>query len=87
MDSTSSQVQPTGTMPIGPHHNLLTPKIAFDCDMMRSNIGQVLGRVSVVNYNNETIFDAFVSYPDPIGGRRWILIGSKGSRVGQGWGY
>lgn len=34
--------------------------------MMRSNIGQVLGRVSVVNYDGETIFDTFVCYPEPI---------------------
>ena len=34
--------------------------------MMRSNIGQVLGRVSIVNYEGETIFDTFVYYPEPI---------------------
>lgn len=51
-------------MPIGPHYDLLTEKIAIDCEMMRSNIGQVLGRVSVVNYDGETIFDTFVCYPD-----------------------
>lgn len=54
------------TMPVGPHHNILTEKIAIDCEMMRSNIGQVLGRVSVVNYKSETIFDTFVCYPKPI---------------------
>jgi RNA exonuclease 4 len=34
--------------------------------MMQSNIGQVLGCVSVVNYKSETIFDTFVCYPKPI---------------------
>ncbi|KAB5581214.1 hypothetical protein GE09DRAFT_1256537 [Coniochaeta sp. 2T2.1] len=41
-------------------------KIAIDCEMMRSNIGQVLGRVSVVNNESQTIFDTFVCYPKPI---------------------
>lgn len=54
------------TKPVGPHYNILTEKIAIDCEMMRSNIGQVLGRVSVVNYEGETIFDTFVCYPKPI---------------------
>jgi len=54
------------TMPVGPHRDILTEKIAIDCEMMRSNIGQVLGRVSVVNYESETIFDTFVCYPKPI---------------------
>lgn len=53
-------------MPQGPHHDILTEKIAIDCEMMRSNIGQVLGRVSVVNYHGATIFDTFVCYPEPI---------------------
>jgi len=52
--------------PVGPHYELLTEKIAIDCEMMQSNIGQVLGRVSVVNYEVETIFDTFVCYPEPI---------------------
>lgn len=54
------------TKPVGPNYNILTEKIAIDCEMMRSNIGQVLGRVSVVNYEGETIFDTFVCYPKPI---------------------
>ncbi|MCJ1368315.1 3'-5' exonuclease [Acarospora aff. strigata] len=54
------------TKPLGPQYNILTEKIAIDCEMMRSNIGQVLGRVSVVNYEGETIFDTFVCYPKPI---------------------
>ncbi len=41
-------------------------KIAIDCEMMQSNIGQVLGRVSVVDYEGATIFDTFVCYPEPI---------------------
>ncbi|RMZ71227.1 hypothetical protein GMOD_00005751 [Pyrenophora seminiperda CCB06] len=49
-----------------PRHDVLTEKIAIDCEFMRSNIGQVLGRVSVVNYEGETIFDTFVCYPKPI---------------------
>lgn len=53
-------------MPQGPHHDILTEKIAIDRGMMRSNIGQVLGRVSVVNYHGATIFDTFVCYPEPI---------------------
>ncbi|OBT38923.1 hypothetical protein VE00_10713 [Pseudogymnoascus sp. WSF 3629] len=62
MNTTSN----TFTMPVGPHRNILTEKIAIDCEMMRSNIGQVLGRVSVVNYESEIIFDTFVCYPEPI---------------------
>jgi RNA exonuclease 4 len=62
MNKTSNEIK----MPVGPHRNILTEKIAIDCEMMRSNIGQVLGRVSVVNYEGETIFDTFVCYPKPI---------------------
>lgn len=62
MNKTSNEIK----MPVGPHRNILTEKIAIDCEMMRSNIGQVLGRVSVVNYESETIFDTFVCYPKPI---------------------
>ncbi|KAI1666411.1 RNA exonuclease 4 [Pyrenophora tritici-repentis] len=50
----------------GPHLDLLTKKIAIDCEMMRSNIGQVLGRVSVVNYDGKTIFDSFIYYPESV---------------------
>lgn len=53
-------------MPTGPHYNLLTPKVAIDCEMVTANIGQVLGRVSVVNYNGRTIFDTFVCHERPI---------------------
>ena len=52
--------------PVAPDDEILTKKIALDCEMMRSNIGQVLGRVSAVNYEGETIFDTFVCYPEPI---------------------
>jgi RNA exonuclease 4 len=62
MNETSNEY----TLPVGPHHNILTEKVAIDCEMMRSNIGQVLGRVSLVNYECETIFDTFVCYPKPI---------------------
>lgn len=34
--------------------------------MMRSNIGQVLGCVSVINYKSEIIFDTFVCYLKPV---------------------
>lgn len=54
------------TKPVAPHDDVLTKKIALDCEMMQSNIGQVLGRVSVVNYEGEIIFDTFVCYPEPI---------------------
>lgn len=54
------------TKPGGSHYNLLTEKIAIDYEMMQSNIGQALGRVSIVNYEGETIFDAFVCQPQPI---------------------
>ena len=53
-------------MPVGPYFNVVTEKIAIDCEMMQSNIGQVLGRVSIINYEGETIFDTFVCYPEPI---------------------
>jgi RNA exonuclease 4 len=62
MQTTSNE----STKPVGPHRDVLTEKIAIDCEMMRSNIGQVLGRVSIVNYENVTIFDTFVCYPEPI---------------------
>lgn len=51
---------------IGPHLDRLTEKIAIDCKMMQSNIGQVLGRVSIVNYDGKTIFDSFICYPEPV---------------------
>ncbi|KFY99349.1 hypothetical protein V500_01389 [Pseudogymnoascus sp. VKM F-4518 (FW-2643)] len=66
MNTTSNETK----MPVGPHPSILTEKIAVDCEMMRSNIGQLLGRVSVVNYKSETIFDTFVCYPT------WINITS-----------
>jgi RNA exonuclease 4 len=40
--------------------------VAIDSEMMRPNIGQVLGRVSVINYEDETIFGTFLYYPEPI---------------------
>lgn len=55
LDSASNEIK----TPIGPHRTILTEKLAIDCEIMRSNIGQLLGRVSVVNYNSETIFDTF----------------------------
>ncbi|KAJ6191980.1 ribonuclease H-like domain-containing protein [Bipolaris maydis] len=54
------------TEKIKPHLSLLTKKIAIDCEMMRSNIGQVLGRVSVVNYNGKIILDSFIYYLKPV---------------------
>ena len=66
MNTTSNEF----TIPVGPHRNILTEKIAIDCEMMRSNIGQVLGqvlsRVLVVTYEREPIFDTFMCYPKPI---------------------
>jgi len=67
-------------MPVGPHHNLLTKKVAIDCEMMASNIGQVLGRVSVINYNGETIFDTFVYYPNSV-----IIRNTDEEYSGIGW--
>ena len=46
------------TKPVGPNYNVLTKKIAINCEMIQSNIGQVLGRVSIINYEGETSFDA-----------------------------
>ena len=51
---------------VGPHHDLLTEKFAIDCEFMRSNHGQLLGRVSIVNYYGKTVYDTFVCYPEPI---------------------
>lgn len=62
MQTTSNE----STKPAGPHYDMLTKKIAIDCEMMQSNISQVLGRVSIVNYEGNTIFDTFVHYPMPI---------------------
>jgi len=67
-------------MPVGPHCELLSEKVAIDCEMMRSNIGQVLGRVSVVNYEGETIFDTFVCYPKPV-----IITNTQEEYSGIGW--
>jgi RNA exonuclease 4 len=61
-----STISNASTKPVGPRLDLLTEKVAIDCELMKSNIGQVLGRVSVVNYEGETIFETFVCYPDPI---------------------
>jgi len=66
--------------PVGPHYGLLTEKIAIDCEMMRSNIGQVLGRVSVINYEGETTFDTFLCYPEPI-----IITNTEEEYSGIGW--
>jgi RNA exonuclease 4 len=57
---------PNVSTTIGPHCDILTEKVAIDCEMMQANIGQVLGRVSVVNYESRTIFDTFVCYPEPV---------------------
>jgi RNA exonuclease 4 len=47
-------------------HNNPSEKIAIDCQMMQSNIGQVLGRVSVADYEGAIILDTFVCYPEPV---------------------
>jgi RNA exonuclease 4 len=47
-------------------HNNPSERIAIDCEMMQSNIGQVLGRVSVVDYEGVIILDTFVCYPEPV---------------------
>lgn len=70
----------SNAIPVGPCRNILTDKIAIDCEMMRSNIGQVLGRVSVVNYESETIFDTFVCYPKPI-----VITNTKEEFSGIAW--
>lgn len=54
------------TMPVGPQHKLLTNNIAIDCEMISSDVGQVLGHISVVNYDCETIFDTFGYYPPTV---------------------
>jgi RNA exonuclease 4 len=41
-------------------HDTLGKKIAIECEMMQSNIGEVLSRVSVVNYKGATTLDTFV---------------------------
>lgn len=67
-------------MPIGPRYEFLTEKMAIDCEMMRSNIGQVLGRISIVNYDSKVIFDTFVSYPE------YITIANTDEKFsGIGW--
>ncbi|KAF7952838.1 hypothetical protein EAE96_006063 [Botrytis aclada] len=76
MNAASTEFSKSG----GPHSDILTEKIAIDCEMMRSNIGQVLGRVSVVNYNSETIFDTFVCYPEHI-----IITNTEEKYSGIGW--
>jgi RNA exonuclease 4 len=48
------------------NRDTLTKKVAIDCEMMQVNIGQVLGRVSIVSYDGQTVFDTFVCYPEPI---------------------
>ncbi|KAF3031618.1 3'-5' exonuclease [Didymella heteroderae] len=62
MASTSDEIARTSSY----NRNALTTKVAIDCEMMQANIGQVLGRVSVVNYEGRLIFDTFVCYPEPI---------------------
>jgi len=52
--------------PVSLYYGLFTEKIAINCEIIQSNIGQVLGRVSVVNYEGETIFDIFVCYSELI---------------------
>jgi RNA exonuclease 4 len=62
----SSTPEDTTTTTICLDHNNPSEKIAIDCEMMQSNIGQVLGRVSVVDYEGAIILDTFVCYPDPV---------------------
>jgi RNA exonuclease 4 len=62
MDPTSTDIVTKANI----HRDALTRKIAMDCEMMQANIGQVLGRVSIVNYEGQTVFDTFVCYPEPI---------------------
>ncbi|KAJ6276461.1 ribonuclease H-like domain-containing protein [Bipolaris maydis] len=66
MDKIDIMSESESTEKIKPHLSLLTKKIAIDCEMMRSNIGQVLGRVSVVNYNGKIILDSFIYYLKPV---------------------
>lgn len=49
-----------------PDYDKLTSKVAIDCEMVPSNVSQLLGQVSVVNYDGEIIVDTFVCYPQPI---------------------
>jgi hypothetical protein len=51
---------------IGPHHHLLTSKLAIDCEFMPFNKGQLLGRVSLLDVDGEIGYDTFVHYPLPI---------------------
>jgi RNA exonuclease 4 len=73
MDTTPN----VSTTTVGPH---LTEKVAIDCEMMQANIGQVLGRVSVVDYESRTIFDTFVCYPEPV-----KIINTHKEFSGIGW--
>ena len=75
MDTTPN----VSTTTVGPYCDILTEKVAIDCEMMQANIGQVLGRVSVVNYESRTIFDTFVCYPEPV---HIINTYEKFSRIG-----
>jgi RNA exonuclease 4 len=67
-------------MPTAPKYHLLTPKVAIDCEMTMSNIGPILGRVSLVNYNNRVIFDTFVCHPRPI-----IITDTRYAHSGIDW--
>ena len=53
-------------MPVGPHRNILTEKIAIDLRNDAIQHRPAPGRVSVVNYHGKTIFDTFVCYPESI---------------------
>jgi RNA exonuclease 4 len=62
MDTTSESFATS----VGLLRNILTRNIAIDCEMMHANIGQVLGRVSIVNHEGQTVFDTFLCYPESI---------------------
>ena len=59
-------------MPEGPDYEILTEKVAIDCEMMRSNVGQVLGRVSKPDP------DYYVSIP--LSSSSFLLIFSQFNR-------
>lgn len=43
-----------------PYLARVTPILALDCEMVETEAGDAVGRVSIVNYNGKTVYDKFV---------------------------
>ncbi|KAI7089533.1 hypothetical protein KC356_g2395 [Hortaea werneckii] len=68
--------KPTRATQTTPRMDLITPVIAVDCEFQEVYVEELgkcrhrVGRVSLVNYDGQTIYDVFAFYPEELGKRK-----------------